>query len=184
MKTGLFFGSFNPIHIGHLAIAQYFLNESGLDQVMFIVSPQNPFKANEVLIPAEKRLEMVSRSIADNPKLAVSDIEFRLDKPSYTYKTLEALKELYASDELTILMGTDTLEHLHTWKNPEKILAFPILAYQRSKSFTNPYSDQPHIRIMETPLLDISATVIRKMLEENKDIKYLVRDEIIDLLKN
>ncbi len=183
MKTGLYFGSFNPIHTGHLAIAQHILNETELEQIIFVVSPQNPLKEKLELMPAKKRLAMVSLSVADNPKFDVSDIEFELEKPSYTYRTLRAIKEKYPENEFTIIMGSETLEQLPLWKNVEEILTYPILVYPRSQKVNIPYPENPLITILETPLLNISATRIRKMLEENKDIKYLVRDEIINLLK-
>jgi nicotinate-nucleotide adenylyltransferase len=184
MKTGLFFGSFNPVHHGHLAIAQYILNETALEQILFVVSPRNPLKDENKLIPATKRLEMVQLSIADNPRFRVTDIEFGLEKPSYTYQTLRALKMQYPNDEFSILMGSDTLEQLPLWKYPGEILAYPIIVYKRSEEVLNPYKENPSITILEAPLLDISATAIRNMLDQNKDIKYLVRDEIINLLKN
>lgn len=183
MKTGLYFGSFNPIHLGHLAIAQHMLNESGLEQMLFVVSPQNPLKENSDLMPAEKRLQMVHLSVAGNPAFAVSDIEFHLEKPSYTYNTLRALKEKFPLDEFTLVMGSDTLEQLPQWKNIEEILAYPILVYKRAEKVNNPYPENKGISILETPLLNISATAIRAMLRENKEIRYLVRDEIINLLK-
>jgi len=183
MKIALFFGSFNPIHIGHLAIAQHILNETDTERILFIVSPQNPLKTADELISAEKRLEMLNLSIADHPDFEVSDIEFTLEKPSYTYLTLRALRAKFPDDELQILMGSDTLEQLPLWKHSEEILNYPILVYQRSKDITNPYPSHQGITILETPLLHISATRIRLMLKENKEIKYLVRDEIINLLK-
>ncbi len=183
MRTGLFFGSFNPIHMGHLAIAQFFLNEAGLDRVMFVVSPLNPFKTADTLISAEKRLEMVSRSVADNPGFTVSDIEFSLEQPSYTFKTLEALGKALPGDSFSILMGSDTLLQVPAWKHPEIILSYPILVYGRTDTYTNPFKDHKNVKLFDTPLLDISATSIRKMLDQGKSIKYLVRDEIIDLLK-
>ncbi len=183
MKTGLFFGSFNPIHNGHLAIAQHILNESELDLIIFVVSPYNPLKHGKELMPAEKRLEMVKLSIADNPRFEVSDIEFGLEIPSYTYLTLREFTKKHPASEITILMGSDILEELPLWKNVEEILAYPILVYQRPKHSKNPYPDHANIRILKTHLLNISGTEIRKMLDENKDIKYLVRDEIISLLK-
>jgi nicotinate-nucleotide adenylyltransferase len=184
MKTGLFFGSFNPIHTGHLAIAQYILNESDLQEIWFIVSPQNPFKDREQLMDEQRRLDMVRLSISDNPAFKVSDIEFTLEKPSYTANTLKTLAEKEPGREFTLLIGSDTLEQLDRWKNPETILSYPIIVYTRSKHHKNPYPGHAQVRILDNPLLDISATNIRRMIEEKKEIKYLVRDEIINLLKN
>jgi nicotinate-nucleotide adenylyltransferase len=183
MKTGLFFGSFNPIHNGHLAIAQHILNESELDLIIFVVSPYNPLKHGKDMIEAKKRLEMVRLSTADNPRFEVSDIEFGLEIPSYTYNTLRAFTKKHPDSEITLVMGSDILEQLPQWKNVEEILAYPILVYQRPNHHHNPYPDHKNIKILKAHLLNISASSIRKMLEENKDIKYLVRDEIISLLK-
>lgn len=181
MKTGLFFGSFNPIHLGHLSIAQYILNETDIQKIKFIVSPHNPLKTKDSLMDAELRLDMVRLSIADNVHFEVSDIEFTLAQPSYTFQTLEAL-EAHKHD-YTLIMGTDTLEKLPQWKSIEKILDFPILVYKRSESFTNPYPNHPKITLLNAPILDISATQIRDLMKERKEIKYLVRDEVINLLK-
>ena len=184
MKTGLFFGSFNPIHTGHLAIAQHILNETDLEKILFIVSPHNPFKDAKMLLPAEKRLEMLRLSITGNPGFEVSDIEFTLEKPSYTYKTLRILKAINPMAEYALLIGSDTLEQLPGWKQVEEILSYPIYVYKRRGDFRNPYPDYSNIMEMDTPLLDISATAIREMIAQNKEIRYLVRDEIINILKN
>lgn len=184
MKIGLYFGSFNPIHIGHLAIAQYFINEQIFDKILFIVSPQNPFKNNCDLINGPLRLEMVKESIKDNSCFECCDIEFNLPIPSYTSLTLEALKEHYHSDELTIIMGSDSLVSLPEWYQVDKILKNKIVVYKRSESFDNPYPNHSNIYIIDAPLFSISATYIRGLLNQNKSIRYLVKDSIIPLLKN
>lgn len=183
MKTALFFGSFNPIHTGHLAIAQYVLNETDVSRVRFIVSPRNPFKSDDDLMDAELRLDMVKLSIADNRDLEVSDIEFSLPLPNYTANTLSALKESGEKGPFCIIMGSDTLAGLPHWKDPESILALPLLVYKRPGHTKNPYPGHENITLLDAPLLDISATRIRQMIREKKDVKYLVRDEIINLLK-
>lgn len=183
MSIGLFFGSFNPIHVGHLSIAQFILNETALKKVRFVVSPQNPFKEKIDLIDAELRLDMVKLSIADQPDFEVSDVEFHLPQPSYTSQSLEAIKKLEPQKKFTLIMGSDTLNTVSKWNEPEKILSYPIIVYKRTNSYKNPYPENPNIQIIEAPLLDISATRIREMLKEKKEIKYLVRDEIINLLK-
>ena len=182
MKTGLFFGSFNPVHLGHLAIAQYILNETEIEHITFVVSPHNPLKDEEMLIASSKRLEMVQASIAGNPGFSVSDIEFTLPKPSFTYLTLRALRQQGAGD-YTLIMGSDTLANLPKWREVDEVLSYPVLVYRRTHGIINPYPENQNIRILDAPVLDISATAIRKMLREQKDIRYLVRDEIIDLLK-
>jgi nicotinate-nucleotide adenylyltransferase len=181
MKIGLFFGSFNPIHLGHLSIAQYILNETDIQKIKFIVSPHNPLKEKDSLMDAELRLDMLRLSIADNVHFEVSDIEFTLPTPSYTFQTLEALKA--QPSKHSIIMGTDALERLGEWKELDKILSFPIIVYKRSETFINPFPGHPNITVLDSPILDISATQIRDLMKERKNIKYLVRDEVINLLK-
>jgi len=183
MKTGLFFGSFNPMHLGHLAIAQYILNETEIEHITFVVSPHNPLKEEGDLIASSARLEMAKASIAGNPGFSVSDIEFTLPKPSFTYMTLRVLREQNNKTDYTLIMGSDTLTNLPKWREVDEILSYPILVYRRSEHIVNPYPDNTNIRILHAPILDISATAIRQMLKEQKDIRYLVRDEVIDLLK-
>ncbi len=183
MKIGLFFGSFNPIHVGHLIIAQYMLNEAGLDKIKFVVSPHNPLKQKDDLVDSALRLKMVALSIADNPKFELDSIEFSLPLPSFTYVTLEQLTEIYPEDELFIIMGSDTINNINHWKNFQAVLNYPILIYKRSETFTNPYPDRKNIRVFDSPVLNISATIIRQMLKENHSVKYLVSDEIISVLK-
>jgi nicotinate-nucleotide adenylyltransferase len=183
MKTGLFFGSFNPIHIGHLIISQYILNEAKLDQIKFVVSPHNPLKEKAELLDQSQRLEMVKQSIADNSNFLIEDIEFTLPQPSYTIHTLEALKEKYPNETFSIVMGSDSLASIHQWKNFETILNYPIWVYKRDPNFVNPYSDKSNICVFDSPILNISATKIRQMLAQNQSVKYLVRDEILSVLK-
>jgi len=183
MKIGLYFGSFNPIHIGHLAIAQHFINEQLFDKVLFIVSPQNPFKDSNDLMNGQLRLEMVNQSIKDNPCFECCDIEFNLPLPSYTSLTLEALKGQFPNDDLSVIMGSDSLVSLPQWHQVDKILNNKIVVYKRDDSFVNPYPNQPNISIIEAPLVNISATFIRQLLNQNKSIRYLVKDSIIPLLK-
>lgn len=182
MKIGLFFGSFNPIHMGHLSIAQYILNETEIESVHFVVSPQNPFKDKDELMQAELRLEMVRESISDNPRMKATDIEFNLPLPSYTVQTLTELSKVESPFEYSIVMGSDTLEDLPKWKSVESILAYPIIVFKRKLDFKNPFPDHPNITILDNPILNISSTLIRKMIAEKKEIKYLVRDEILNLL--
>ena len=183
MKTGLFFGSFNPIHTGHLIIAQYLINEAKLDRVKFIVSPHNPLKTKEELIPQDLRLKMVELSVYDNPQFEVDTIEFNMPLPSYTFKTLEILKALNSNDELFIMMGSDSLENIHLWKNYEQIMEYPILIYKRDKTFVNPFPEKSNLNIFDSPILNISATGIRNMLTKKQSVKYLVRDEILSVLE-
>lgn len=183
MKTGLFFGSFNPVHIGHLIISQYILNEAKLDRIKFVVSPHNPLKEKTDLIDQLERLEMVKQSIADNPQFFVEDIELTLPQPSFTIHTLAALKAKYPDETFSIVMGSDSLANLHLWKDFETLLDYPIWVYKRSADFKNPYPQKSNIVVFDSPILNISATKIREMLAQNQSVKYLVRDEILSVLK-
>jgi nicotinate-nucleotide adenylyltransferase len=179
MKIGLFFGSFNPIHIGHLVIANTMATSTDLEQVWFIVSPQNPFKKNNALLHEFDRYTMVERAIADNHKLKVSDIEFSLAKPSYTIDTLTVLADKYPEHEFVLIMGEDNLVQFEKWKNFEKILEFyKIYVYPRPNTPQHNYSHHTSVKFVEAPLLDISATYIRKRLQEHKNIKYLVTEPV------
>jgi nicotinate-nucleotide adenylyltransferase len=179
MKIGLFFGSFNPIHIGHLIIANTMATSTDLQQVWFIVSPQNPFKKNNTLLHEFDRYTMVERAIADNHKLKVSNIEFNLPKPSYTIDTLTILSDKYKEHEFVLIMGEDNLVQFRNWKNFEKILEFyEIYLYPRPNTSAHDFKNHPKIKFVEAPLLDISATYIRKRIQEQKNIKYLVTDQV------
>ncbi len=183
-KTGLFFGSFNPIHNGHLMVAQYMLDEAGLDEIMFVVSPQNPFKGEHELWDAGKRLQLVQRCTASNPGFRVSDIEFHLPRPGYTINTLKELVKLEPDTQFSIVMGSDNLSAFHTWNQPQEILEMAaLLVYQRRGYEENPLNGDPRIRVFgHAPFIDISATYVRERLSQGKSVRYLVRDEILELL--
>ncbi len=179
MKIGLFFGSFNPVHIGHLIIANHILNESNLQRIWFIVSPQNPFKQSKTLLNEYDRFYLAQKAVEENDKLKVIDIEFSLPKPSYTVHTLAYLKEKYPSYSFTIIMGSDSFQNLEKWKNSEMIITnYPIIIYQRP-NFEVDNKLNASIQIMQAPLLEISATHIRELILNGKSIKYLV-PEIVE----
>ncbi len=179
MKIGLFFGSFNPIHIGHLIIANHILNESNLQRIWFVVSPQNPFKQSRTLLNEYDRFYLAQKAVEKNDKLKVIDIEFSLPKPSYTVHTLAYLKEKYPSYSFTIIMGSDSFQNLDKWKNSEMIITnYPIIIYQRP-NFEVDNKLNASIKIMQAPLLQISATHIRELIATGKSIKYLV-PEIVE----
>jgi nicotinate-nucleotide adenylyltransferase len=179
MKIGLFFGSFNPIHIGHLIIANHILNESNLQRLWFVVSPQNPFKQSKTLLNEYDRFYLAQMAVEKNDKLKVIDIEFSLPKPSYTVHTLAYLKEKYPSYSFTIIMGSDSFQNLDKWKNSEMIITnYPIIIYQRP-NFEVDNKLNASIKIMQAPLLQISATHIRELIATGKSIKYLV-PEIVE----
>lgn len=174
MKTGLYFGSFNPIHIGHLIIANHVLNETDLDEVWFVVSPQNPFKPSATLLNEYDRLHLVQKAIDGDARLKASDVEFALPKPSYTAVTLTYLAEKYPTRQFSILMGSDSFQNLHKWHNYTAITGrYPLLVYLRPDF---PVRDKlgADVTILKAPLLEISATHIRQLISEKKSIKYLV----------
>jgi nicotinate-nucleotide adenylyltransferase len=179
MKTGLFFGSFNPIHIGHLIIAGYFTQFSDIKQVWFVVSPHNPLKNKETLAADHHRLNMVKLAIDDNPTLRASDIEFGLSQPSYTVNTLAYLREKYPRKEFVLIMGGDNLETFHKWKNYQDILHYhSIYVYNRPDSNTSTFATHPKVKLFDAPLMKISSSFIRQAITEKRDIKYLVNDKV------
>lgn len=187
MKTGLFFGTFNPVHIGHLIIAQYFLDHTDLDNIRFIVSPLNPLKDKNSLIAAKDRLEMVKLAIMDNPKFHLSNIEFHLPLPSYTVQTLKELKNLEPEVNFVILMGSDSLSSIEKWKDYRFILEnYTIYVYPRNSdsfSFDQEFIRQyPDIILFNAPLIEISGTLIRNNLKENKSIRYLTNPQVVNYL--
>lgn len=179
MKVGLFFGSFNPIHVGHLILASTIVEQSELQEAWFVVSPQNPFKKRSSLLHEFDRYDMIEKAIADNYQLRVSDIEFNLSRPSYTIHTLTYLQEKYPSHEFALIMGSDNLSHFHKWKNYEKILEYyRIYVYPRPNTKPSQFDDHPKVTFVDAPLLNISATFIRKAIKANQSIKYLVPEEV------
>lgn len=174
MITGLYFGSFNPIHIGHLIIANHILNETELKELWFVVSPQNPFKNSGSLLNEYDRLYLVQKAIEGDERMKASDIEFTLSKPSYTSATLAFLSDKYPSRQFSIIMGSDSFQNLPKWHNCRAIADhYPIIIYTRP-GFPVVNTLDATIRVMDAPMLDISATYIRSLLKEGKSIKYLV----------
>lgn len=182
MKIGLFFGSFNPIHIGHLIIANYMATQTDLDEVWLVISPQNPFKQKSSLAPNQSRYYLAQLAIEDNPKLRVSNIEFSLPSPSYTVDTLAVLREKYPEKEFALIMGGDNLVTLHKWKNYELLLRdYPIYVYKRPQYEIPDYTQQGNITIFDNvPQMNISATYIRRCINEKKSIQYLVHDKVYE----
>jgi nicotinate-nucleotide adenylyltransferase len=178
MEIGLYFGSFNPIHQGHLIIGNYVAQNTGLKKVWFVVSPQNPFKLSATLLNEYDRLHLIKSAIDGENKLAASAVEFKLPKPSYTVDTLAYLKEKHPEHEFSIIMGSDSFQNLPKWKNFEVIVKnYPIYIYQR-QGFEIKNDIGANIHILKAPLLDISSTQIRSYVKEKKSIRFLVPDVV------
>jgi len=183
MKIGLFFGSFNPVHIGHLIIANYMATQTDLDRVWLVVSPQNPHKPKKTLARDHDRLHLVRLGIGDNPRLEASNIEFSLPQPSYTVDTLAVLREKHPEREFALIMGGDNLATFHTWKNPDQILAHhDIYVYQRPGTELGPLAAHQRVRTCQAPMLDISATYIRECIRAGKSVRYLVPEAVWEYL--
>lgn len=173
MKIGLFFGSFNPIHNGHLIIANHFVSQTDLQQVWFVVSPQNPLKKKETLLNEYDRLHLVELAIKDNTNFRSSTIEFSLPRPSYTIDTLAHLQEKFPLHDFVLIMGADTIDSLPKWKNYEALLKnFSVYCYRRGAE--TPTFNHSSIQIFDFPKLDHSSTYIRKQIKENHSIKYML----------
>lgn len=182
-KIGLFFGSFNPIHIGHLIIANVMAENTDLNKVWFVVSPQNPFKLSHGLLHEFDRYDMVKAAIGDHYKLEVSDVEFGLPKPSYTINTLTHLTEKHPNKEFKVIIGEDNLENFMKWKNYEQILEqYGLYVYPRPHVTNSEVRRHPHVKMVEAPLLDISATYIRNCVKNNKSIRYLVPEAVEQMI--
>ncbi|MBP6286667.1 MAG: nicotinate-nucleotide adenylyltransferase [Ferruginibacter sp.] len=179
MKIGLYFGSFNPVHIGHLIIASHAVNETDLNQVWFVVSPQNPFKQSSSLLNEYHRLHLIKSAIDGENGLRASNVEFSLPRPSYTIDTLAYLKEKFPTYDFSLLMGSDGFKNLDKWKNFENIIKnHPIYIYKRP-GFEITETHGAKINILETaPLLEISSTKIRELIKKRKSIRFLVPDVV------
>ena len=189
MKIGLYFGSFNPIHVGHLVIANYIVNHQNLDQVWFVVSPHNPHKIKSSLLEDYHRLALVKEAIDSNPKLRASDIEFGLDQPNYTAKTLARLKEKYPGYNFSLIMGEDNLRTFHKWYNHEIILEnHSILVYPRVYTVQelalatrekNELVTHKNVTICtDAPMMVVSSSYIRKAIQQGQDVRYLLTPEV------
>lgn len=186
MKIGLFFGSFNPIHIGHLILSNYIVEHSDMDELWFVVSPQNPFKQKKSLLNDHYRLDMVELAIKHYPKMRASNIEFSLPKPSYTIDTLTYLKERHPNHTFALIMGEDNLEGLHKWKNADYLVDnHQIIVYPRiseNENSQSKYSQHPNIHKIDAPIIELSATEIRKMIKERKNTRPMLPPEVFDFL--
>ncbi|WP_313098551.1 nicotinate (nicotinamide) nucleotide adenylyltransferase [Epilithonimonas sp.] len=189
-KIGLFFGSFNPIHIGHLILANYILEHSDMQELWFVVSPQNPFKEKKSLLNDHNRLDMVQLAIKNYPKMRASNVEFSLPTPSYTIDTLTYLQEKYPDYSFSIIMGEDNLGNLHKWKNYELLLQnYQVIVYPRifgedisaSPNVTELKNHQ-NIQKIDAPIIELSATEIRNMIKSGKNVRPMLPQEVFEYL--
>ena len=175
MHIALFFGSFNPVHIGHLAIANYIVEYSSVDQLWFVLSPQNPLKKKSTLLDNYQRLEILNRSIDEYDKFRVSSIEFNLPKPSYTIDTLAHLKEKFPQHNFYLVMGADNLATLDKWKNYKILLSdYKLLVYPRPDVVENHFFKEKNVTLIDAPLMEISSSFIRSAIKERKDVRYFM----------
>ena len=180
MKVGLYFGSFNPVHCGHLIIANQILNDSDLERIWFIVSPQNPFKTGSSLLNEYDRLHLLKLATEDDQRIRISDIEFNLPRPSYTSATLTHLQEKNPDHQFSIIMGSDSFQNLHKWNNYKFIVTnYPIYVYRRM-GFEIENHIGARLNIVDAPLLQISATQIRQLIKAGKSIRYMLPDKVRD----
>ncbi len=174
-KIGLFFGSFNPIHIGHLVLANYIIENAPLQEIWFVVSPQNPLKDKATLLPEIHRYAIVERAIEDDHRFRVSNIEFKLPKPSYTIDTLVHLKEKYPNYEFSLILGGDNLSTLHKWKNAETLVEnYKVYVYPRPNSVPGKFDQHPNVIRVNAPQMDISSTFIRDAIHLKKDVNWFL----------
>ncbi|MCC2548299.1 nicotinate-nucleotide adenylyltransferase [Hymenobacter sp. BT175] len=180
VKVGLLFGSFNPLHTGHLILAHFMATHTDLDAVWLVVSPQSPFKMEQQeLLPGEQRLELVNLAIRHNDRLRALDVEFSMPKPSYTIDTLDELRQQYPDHRFVLLMGEDNLPGLPRWKQADRILAeHEVYVYPRPGVDATAVNAHPGVRVVDAPLLDISATFIRDCVRTGKSIRYLVPEAV------
>jgi nicotinate-nucleotide adenylyltransferase len=178
-KTGLFFGSFNPVHTGHLAIASFMVEFSDLTDLWFVVSPQNPLKEKNSLLSDHHRLALVNIAIANDPRFRVSDIEFKLPRPSYTIDTLTHLQEKYPDRQFVLVGGTDMLPSLHKWKNWEAILEYyRLYLYPRHDSDSHELTKHLSVTLVNAPRMEISSSFIRESLRQGKNMAYFLPEKV------
>ena len=184
MKVGLYFGSFNPVHVGHMIIANYMVNNTTLDAIWMVVSPHNPLKNKKTLARDYDRLHLVDLACKQTSKIRSSNVEFSLPKPSYTIDTMVYLEEKYPDYEFSLIMGGDNLATLHKWKNYEILMdRYPIFVYQRPQYDVPEIVNHKNITLCDAPLLQISSSYIRTLIKEKKSIRYLVTDKVYEYLE-
>ncbi len=184
MHIGLYFGSFNPIHIGHLIIANHIVEHADIDKIWFVVSPHNPLKEAHSLLNEYDRLHLVNLAIEGNNKFRASNVEFHLPKPSYTIDTLTYLKEKFPLEQFSVIMGADSFQNIQRWKNYEQLLAnYQMIVYERP-GFEINETFGAKITRLQAPLLEVSSTYIRKQIKEHRSIRYLVPDNVLQYIED
>jgi nicotinate-nucleotide adenylyltransferase len=174
-RVGLLFGSFNPVHVGHLILAEYFATRTDLEEVWLVVSPQSPFKVGQELLPDIERLKLLRLAVADNLHLRVEEVELSLPRPSYTIATLDALQARHPTHDFVLLMGADNLEGLPRWRAADRLVQeFDLYVYPRPGSALPDLANFPRVQVVQAPLLDVSATFIRASIQAQQSIRYLV----------
>lgn len=184
MNIGIYGGSFNPLHNGHIALAEAFLDQAGLDEVWFVVSPQNPFKVNDRLLDDKARLEMTATAIGNKPGMKASDVEFHLPKPSYMWNTLQHLSSVHPDDSFTLLIGGDNWTSFGRWYHAADILShYRVAVYPRQGDNFNAADMPPNVQLLHTRLLNISSTALRKMIKKGENIDEFVPFEVSKLIR-
>ena len=185
-NIGLFFGSFNPIHIGHLILANYILEHTTMDELWFVVSPHNPFKDKKTLLNDHNRLDMVQLAVKPYPKMRASNVEFSLPRPSYTIDTLTYLHEKYPNYSFSLIMGEDNLGSLGKWKNARMLIEnHQIIVYPRvfdGEKEDSEYLQHENISLIKAPVIELSATEIRQMIKQGKNVRPMLPPEVFDYL--
>lgn len=184
-RVGLYFGTFNPIHIGHLAIANFLIEHSDIEELWMVVTPHNPLKKKQTLLDDYQRLHMVHLATEDYDAIKPSNIEFGLPQPNYTVNTLAHLTEKYPNKQFTLIMGEDNLKSLHKWKNYEVLLEeYQIIVYPRISTGEIPENlkNHPSIQLIKAPMMEISSTMIRKGIAQGKDLRYFMHQKVYEYI--
>jgi nicotinate-nucleotide adenylyltransferase len=183
-KVGLYFGSFNPIHIGHLVIAEYMVENTDLDEIWFVVSPQNPLKEKKTLLADNHRWYMVNLAIENDARFKAIDIEFHMPRPSYTIDTLTRLNEKYPNNVFVLVSGSDIFKNFHKWKNHDVLIKrFPFYVYNRPSFQLGEFRNYPQIKLFDAPQMEISSSFIRQSIKAQKEIQYMLPPKIDEYIK-